>query len=217
MPNTQRLRLLLAALCVSVIAAGCRTAQSALASPSSLPPNTPLATATQALATPSAGRRVSDQRFGYSVILPSHWEPCTTTEYSRVYCTPQSGSETFSFPAFYISVIPDGFTNDDGSIYNFVPEEVIRRLLALSVGEALTTDEPNPEHSTFTRLPDAGIAGAIWLVIENARVWEGRPDKKDRRLLLMRDGRTYMIGAYYRTGAELLAFERATATLALTP
>ncbi len=165
----------------------------------------------------TTGQTVSDPVHGYSLALPSEWEACTTTEYSRVYCSPQAELGASGFPALYVSVIPAGFTNDVGSVYNFLPEEAIRSFLALPVGEALATGEPNPEHSTFTRLPDATIAGETWVVIENTGVWEGGPDTKDRRLIVAHGDMTYVVGAYYKTQAELDTFEAILATFAFTP
>lgn len=162
------------------------------------------------------GQMVSDLSRGYSMVLPREWEACATTEYSRLFCAPQTGPTGPGFPAFYVSVIPAGFTNDDASVYNFLPEEIVRRFLALPVGETLAAGEPNSEYSTFTRLPDATIAGEAWVVIENGRVWEGGPDTKDRRLMMAHGDLTYLVGAYYKTRSELDGLEAILATLVFT-
>jgi hypothetical protein len=164
----------------------------------------------------TGGQTISDPAHDYSMVVPSEWEACTTTEYSRVYCAPQSEPGAPGFPVFYVSVIPAGFTNDQGSVYNFMSEEVIRSVLTLPVGEALATDDPSAEYSTFTRLPDVTILGEAWAVIENTRVWEGGPDTKDRRLIARRDDRTCVVGTYYETQADLDIFASVLATLAFT-
>lgn len=160
----------------------------------------------------TTGQMVSDPAHGYSMVVPPEWEACTMTEYSRVYCAPQAESGDSGFPVFFVSVIPAGFTNDEGSFYNFMPEEIVRRFLTLSVGEALVTGDPNADYSTFTRLLDATVAGETWAVIENTRVWEGGPDTKDRRLLVAHGDETYMVGTSYKTQAELDTFEAVLAT-----
>ena len=215
-------QLFVAIALTAVFLTGCSTLQ--MPSPASTatvaPANTAVPSqpfATPVANTPTAGQTVSAPAHGYWMVLPSEWEACTTTDYSWVYCSPQAESGTSGFPAFYISVIPEGFTNDQASVYNFMPEEVIRRFLALPMGETLTTGDPNPEHSTFTRLPDATIAGETWAVIENTRVWEGGPDTRDRRLIVAHGDMTYVVGAYYETQMDLDEFEAVLATFAFTP
>jgi hypothetical protein len=58
----------------------------------------------------------------------------------------------------YISVIPDGFQNEPGAIYNYDPAET-QTLLNMQVGESRSLrDDPNiAPWFTYTRLPDTTL------------------------------------------------------------
>ncbi|MGH2523897.1 MAG: hypothetical protein ACRDH2_15435, partial [Anaerolineales bacterium] len=108
---------------------------------------------------PANWQTYSDPTYGYAVAVPPEWEVCTETEHSRLWCAPSAQPGAPSFPAFYVSVTPAGFTNTDASVYNFFSEEVVRSLAALPVGEAYTIDSPIPEFTTYTRLTDIVVDG----------------------------------------------------------
>jgi hypothetical protein len=188
-------------------------------SPTPAAPTATLAQPTLAPATataPAAGETYSDPAWGYSFNVPAGWEACTVTENSRVYCRAQTEPSGPSFPVFYVTVMPAGFTNDQAEAYNYLPEADVRALVGLAPGESHVLEGNDPEYATFARLPDTAVAGQAGATIENSRVWEGGPDTVDRRVLVTRGDRTYMIGAYYETPEELAAFEAALATLAFT-
>jgi hypothetical protein len=152
----------------------------------------------------------TDSALGFSVSHPPDWETCTDTGRSLLFCAPPVGGP--SFPTFYVTVIPPGFTNDDASAYNFVAEATVQAFEAQPVGGSHTTGDPAPEFSVYTRLPDVVIGGEAGVVVENVRVWEGEPGTVDRRAFVHHGENLYMIGAYYSTPEELEIFQTIFAT-----
>ncbi|MBE2236003.1 MAG: hypothetical protein IAE85_21105 [Anaerolinea sp.] len=59
--------------------------------------------------------------------------------------------------------------------------------------------------------------GVTGVAVEAARVWEGAPGTRDRRVLLRRGSTLFMLGAYYETPEELHTFEQALATFRFLP
>ena len=149
----------------------------------------------------------TDAPLGFSVVVPAEWELCQNSGFSRLFCRKQAAAGGPAFPRFYVTVLPLGFTNEDASAYNFLSEEDVKALMALPVGQSFAT-EILPDYSTFTRVPDTTVSGLPAVVVENAKVWEGEADTKDRRVFVKLATSTYMFGTYYRTEAELGEFER---------
>lgn len=176
------------------------------------PLSSPPISRTPVVALPADWQSYRDSELGFSLTHPREWEICTTTEHSRLFCDTNNQSGGPSFPLYYVTRTPPNFTNQDASAYNFVTPATIQAFANLKVGASLTSGEPNPEFSTFTRLPDATVNGETALVVENARVWEGGAKTKDRRVFVRHGDDWYMIGTYYESPAELARFEDVLAT-----
>lgn len=179
--------------------------------PPTLAPTEPVLPPT---ATSLSGQTYTNPMHGYSVVVPPDWIVCAITDYSQVYCRPEATPTALSFPSFYVSVIPSKFTNEQGSVYNFLPQTIIGELTAWPIGESRAIGEPNADYSTFARLPDVTIGGETWAVIENLQAWEGGPDTKDWRALVKHEDKTFIIGTYYETEAALVDFQAILATFA---
>jgi hypothetical protein len=100
----------------------------------------------------------------------------------------------------YISVIPDGFQNEPGAIYNYDPGET-QSLLNMQVGESrsLREDPTTAPWFTYTRLPDTIVGIQAAQTYENTQPWEFPPSTKEIRYYLQGNGCTYLIGAYLAT------------------
>lgn len=166
----------------------------------------------QAGAVPDGWLAYSDEVFGFFFAHPMTWEGPQNTEQSRLFYLKQDEPAGPAFPVFYVTVVPEGYTNADFEAYNFWSAEEVAAALALEPGAS------GPVHGAegydiYTRLSDvttaAGLTGAV---LESARVWEGGPDTRDRRVLLTHEGTLYMLGTYYTTPEELQVFEQVVAS-----
>ncbi len=166
-----------------------------------------MTTVAPATAAPAGGQTYTDGQLGFSLAVPSEWELCQNTGWSRLFCRKQAAAAGPAFPRFYVTALPPGFTNADASAYNFISEEHVKAFMALPANQSFTTDG-TPGYSTFTRLPDTTVDGLPGVVIENSRVWEGNANTRDRRVLVKAATATYMFGTYYVTAAEFEEFER---------
>jgi hypothetical protein len=166
----------------------------------------------QAGAVPGDWPAYSDETFGFSFAHPPNWEGPEETEQSRLFYLKQAEPAGPAFPAFYVTVMPEGYTNADFEAYNFWSAEEVASALALEVGEAGAVRGAEG-YNIYTRLSDVTtVAGLTGSVVESERVWEGGPDTRDRRVLLTHDGTLYMLGTYYTTPEELQVFERVVGT-----
>jgi hypothetical protein len=149
---------------------------------------------------------VSEPELGYQLAHAPDWELTTTTPYSRVFT--RRGTEGPSFPVFYVTVVPNGLTNEQADAYNFVAAETLRSLASLAIGSS-TAFDAIPDYSTFTRLENTSVNGREALVIENSQVWEGGQDIKDRRVITPGQDKVYMLGTYYDSPDDLENFQKA--------
>ncbi len=166
----------------------------------------------QAGAVPGDLLAYTDETFGFAFAHPMNWEGPENTAQSRLFYLKQDEPTGPAFPVFYVTVVPEGYTNADFEAYNFWSAEEVAAAVALEPGTS------GPVHGAegyniYTRLPDvttaAGLTGAV---LESERVWEGGPDTRDRRVLLTHDGTLYMLGTYYTTPEELQVFEQVVRT-----
>ncbi len=169
----------------------------------------------QAGAVPGDWVAYSDEAFGFSLAHPSNWDGPEKTEQSRLFYLKQDEPAGPAFPVFYLTVVPEGYTNADFGAYNFWNAEEVAAALALEPGTS------GPVHGAegyniYTRLSGvtttAGLTGAV---LESERVWEGGPDTRDRRVLLTQEGTLYMLGTYYTTPEELQVFEQVVGTFGI--
>ena len=151
---------------------------------------------------PAGWQQYSDPILQFSMSHPADWQVCSSLEISTVFCGSQA--EGASFPTFYVTLIE---LNDLREGYNVLEQDVIQSLAQLDVGQTFTTGDPAPEFSTFTRLPDVQVGGETGIMIENARVWEGNPETKDRRVFVRRGETWFMIGTYYESPEALATFQ----------
>ena len=162
---------------------------------------------------PTDWQRFSDPDWGYAFHFPSWWVECTATQNSHLFCDPGDAANGPVPPAFYMTVMPSGFINEQAEAYNFMPDALVHQATMLGVGESLALPESNPDFFTYTRLPDSRVAGEVGIVIENEHVWEAPLGVHERRVLVVRDEVTYLLGSYYATPADLAVFETVLATV----
>ncbi len=153
-----------------------------------------------------------DETLGISLAHPPTWELTQDTGLSRLFHVRQSEPAGPTFPAFYVTQMPHGFTNEDVSAYNFWSEADVAKALALPVGESGEVSGA-PGYNVYMRLPDMMVAGLPGVVVESDQFWEAGPGMKDRRVLVARGDATYMFGTYYTTAEELRTFEQVLASL----
>jgi hypothetical protein len=143
----------------------------------------------------------ADDVFGFSLMHPPSWELTQQTEQSRLFNVKQTEPTGPTFPVFYFTVMPEGFTNETAEAYNFWNAEEVAAALALEVG-ATGEIHGAPGYNTYTRLPDVVVDGVPGVVVESERVWDGEPDTRDRRVLVVRGDTVYMFGTYYKAPTE---------------
>ena len=163
-------------------------------------------------ALPEGWQEYADSALGISFAYSPAWELTQDTGQSRLFHVRQTEPAGPTFPVFYVTVLPQGFTNEDFSAYNFWSEADVAVARALDVGQAGEVSGA-PGYNVYSRLPDVTVAGLPGLVMESDKVWEGGPGVKDRRVLVTRGDATYMFGTYYSTPEELQVFETALSTV----
>lgn len=167
----------------------------------------------------------SQGQCGYALSHPADLEGASQNTYSWI-LSPKTTDPSGPFPNFvFVSVIPDGFQNEPGAIYNYDPV-VTETLLNMQVGESKSIHE-NPELASsfsYTRLPDATLANQAAQVYENTQPWEFPAGTKEVRYYLQANGCTYLIGGYMdTTGADQAGamneelFDQIIATFRLVP
>lgn len=155
----------------------------------------------------------TNEKFGYNVKYPANLEisqmDLQNAPYSAIFNIKQSEPGAPGFPVFYVSVIPNGFTNTNSVVYNFLSDDLISSFFSINVGEVKQTQTGTySEFWTYKKLPNTTISGQSGVTIENDKVWEGGDGLKDRRVFVKKNSSTYMIGTYYRTSRELADFQR---------
>jgi hypothetical protein len=165
----------------------------------------PASTATLPTATLPAGWETYtiQGQCGYAIDHPSDMEGTSHGTYSwslRVSTTDPSGPST-NF--VYVSVIPDGFQNEPGAIYNYDPAAT-ETLLRMQAGESRPLyDDPNLANFapsfTYTRLPDRTLSNQSAQAYENTQPLEFPPGTKEIRYYLKANGCTYLVGGYMAT------------------
>ena len=140
-------------------------------------------------------------KYNFSVDYPDSLK-ATDTPYTTVFDAAQSESSHPGFPLLYISVIPDGF-NNSSEIYSFMTGSVIDKIFTIKDNETLQTETGvDSQYWSFKRLAALPVAGTIGVMIQNNNVWQGE-GLINRRILIRKNGFTYVIGSYYNTQPEL--------------
>lgn len=105
----------------------------------------------------------------------------------------------YKYGGIYISVIlPEDSASQGGSIYNYSADGT-NSLLSLQVGETTVPRSKDPKEAQFwqyTREQDVLVDRVTAKVFRSDKVWEGPADMKEKRVYVVKDGSTYMIGAY---------------------
>jgi len=184
-----------------------------------LPVPTPLATPAP---TPTLAQGFvldADESFGVQFTRPANWEQCQATGLSRLYCVAGPPTENpVAPPAFYFTLLPPGFMNEDASAYNWWAPDELAAAFAAAVGEQfISTRTPAgyEQYHTYARLADVKVDGFSAIVVENERPWGIATGTKDRRVLVRLGQSTFVLGSYYGTAAELRDFEEVTASFKL--
>ena len=152
---------------------------------------------------------------GYSLAYPMLWALSEETKYSRVFTEIQKEPAGMGPPLrLYVSIYPKEYTNQDGGVYFFITSESILEFMTLPVGASRLRelDAMPPDCFNYTRLPDRKLAGQTALVIENSKVWEAPLGTKDRTVILVTAGTTYILGMYYETPEQAAMFEQVLAS-----
>ena len=112
---------------------------------------------------------------------------------SVLFKSPDFSPEESAFAALYVSIIPDGFTNSDNSVYNYLPQSFTDEFFSLKQGEERRVNVGNKEYR-FTKDFDDRVDG-----VAAVRIADVRPagfNGSDVRILVKRNGLTYIIGTY---------------------
>ena len=159
----------------------------------------------------------ADESFGIQFTRPASWEQCQSTALSRRYCVTGPPTENpVAPPAFYFTLLPPGFMNEDASAYNWLGPDELAAAIAAGVGGQFTSPRAPAgyeEYHTYTRLADATVDGFGVIVVENERPWGIAAGTKDRRVLIRLGQSTLVLGTYYGTEEELRDFEEVTASI----
>jgi len=189
-----------------IAAAGCapastQPAEPPIEQPTELPTEQSAQPPTVSPALPSGWETYTNtEQCGYAISHPSDMDGASQGMYSwslSVSATEPSGP----VPNFiFISVIPDGFQNEPGAIYNYDPVDT-ETLLNMQIGESKSLRENLNivEGFTYTRLPDGTLSNQTAQTYENTRPWEFPPGTKEIRYYLKANGCTYLIGGYFAT------------------
>jgi|GEM_PF-2967169 len=135
----------------------------------------------------------TSQEFNYSIKYPPHLEAENDTPYSVLFSQKQTQPGAASFPPLYVSVIPDGFSNTNAEVYNYMSADNINSFFSMRVGESKQI-----QADSYGKLPDIIIAGQPAVVIESyIQSGGGGVPLIDKRIYIKKNGYTYMIGGYY--------------------
>ena len=151
----------------------------------------------------STWKTYRNTKYNYSVLYPRNLQATDETPFSSLFNIVQTEPGPLGFPIFYISVIPNGFTNNDSSVYNFIDDNTIKKFNELKKDQTLNLSEASPGFE-FTRLEDIIIENQKAIVMENKKPWEY--PGKDRRIFINKNNLTYEIGTYYQTQNEFNNF-----------
>lgn len=157
----------------------------------------------------------ADEGFGVQFARPGDWEQCQVTALSRLYCVAGPPTENpVAPPAFYITLLPPGFMNEDASAYNWWAPDELAAAFAAAVGEQFTSPRAPTgyeQYHRYARLADVTVDGLSAIVVENERPWGIAAGTKDRRVLVRLGAGALVLGTYYTTDSELLIFEEVVA------
>jgi len=138
---------------------------------------------------------------GYQCKYPSNFEMIDQGDYS-VMISKETDELTGPFnDSFYITVIPDSLSEKDADAYgyNYLTDSV-NEMLALDIKESKVIGSAKTmydEWYTYKRLANKSIDGEEAIVILNNKPWESPANQSDKRCLINKSNRLYMIGALY--------------------
>lgn len=159
--------------------------------------NTPSSSASQdttagLVMTPEGWNLFSNSQLGVTITYPENTEFAMNGDSSVTFTPINSGMS----PEFlYISVVPLDENVEAGEVYNYSPEDY-QILKDLKVGESGA--------DTYTRLPDETVAGETAKVFENKNPHEFPENTTEKRYLIEKDGKLYMVGYYLNTNDDNL-------------
>ncbi len=184
--------------------------------PTSISSSTPTADLT------TSWKTYQSNMYNFSVKYPTNLEANdqTASPPSVLFEIPQTQPGPPGFPTFYISVMTDPPPSTEQT-YNHLSKEDLSDLYSVQVGQTVPLEAgkslkaPYSNYWNFKRLPDTTIAGVTSLVFENNNVWEGA-GLTDRRVLLKKKNKIYMLGTYYGDTATLDNFNLFVSTFKFT-
>lgn len=169
---------------------------------------------------PSGFNAYMDDGLHFSLAYPDGWELDEVfNAYGRVFLEkdPEPGG-LGPQPKLYVTFVPLDDVLAEGA-YGFMPHEAVRSFSALPVGSAqpVVPDAFPAGAFTYTRLPDREVGGWQAVVIENEEVWEAYEETTDRRVLVVTEEGTFILGSIYATPEELALFEQVLDSFQLAP
>lgn len=171
-------------------------------------PSSPVSQDTTAglVMTPEGWNLFSNSQLGVTVTYPENTE-FSMNGGSSVTFTPVNSSMSPEF--LYISVVPLDEDVEAGEIYNYSPSNY-QLLQNLGVGESGAEPRHDPVESfTYTRLSDEMIVGETAKVFENVKPHEFPENTTEKRYLMEKNGKLYIIG-YYINSADSNSFTQET-------
>ncbi len=154
--------------------------------------------------------------FYYSVQYPPKYK-AEMTQYSVIfdYTPDPEALGAPGFPSFYVTVL-DGKNNEDPEAYNRLTKEQVTQIALLKNGEEIDTNPHTADSGNwiFTRIQGYTVDGLPGVTIENAKPFGY--GGKDLRILVKKNGLTYMIGTYYATSQQLQIFKSFLSTFRFT-
>lgn len=142
-----------------------------------------------------------NKNYGYSVTFPNYLTK-SETKYTTIFNSKKNESAGIGFPSLYVSVIPDGFSNNK-EVYNFMSGDLINKFYTMQDNQSLQTESgPQAEYWTFKKLSNIDVASKAAVIIQNSNVYQGE-GAVNRRILIRNKGKTFIIGSYYSTQQEL--------------
>ena len=171
------------------------------------PPKQPATTTTTTSSGTPTGqiKTYTNKKYKYTVKYPDNLEMAEETPYSTVFTIKPKPVARLVFPLLYVSVIPDRLAKPD-EVYNFMTAETINKFYALPDNESIQTETgTNAEYWKFKKLASIPVGGIDGVVIQNENVFEGN-GAVNRRILVKKNGMTYLIGSYFQSQEELTVF-----------
>jgi hypothetical protein len=118
----------------------------------------------------------------------------TASESALLYKQTNPGND----PSLYVSAMQNGRNNANTKMYNYMSTDVINSIAMLQDGASIKT--PTGIYQKLATIPIAGTKG---FVTQTNKIVNDSTVVHDRRVIVQKDGVTYIVGGYFQTQAEL--------------